>query len=818
MTPAPLPENEPARLAALRRYEVLDTPPEDAFDDFTRAASVICGAPISLVTLVDEARQWFKSNIGMQIDESPRDISFCGHAICGTELFEVPDARKDERFSNNPFVTGSPNIRFYAGAPLIMSDGQRLGTLCVIDTRPRTLSSKQREALAGLARRVMDHLEVRLATKRIQESEERFARLFHMSPVACSLSDIATGEFLNVNSEFLSLIGRTREEVLGHSSLALGIWGDDQASREKLVKQLLGGEEVRGIERQVTRPDGKTVWASGSARIAHLGGRALVLGTFVDVTARKQAEAALQQLNDQLERRIEERTAELQRQEKFNLLLLENLTEGVVACDAEGRLTLFNRVAREWHGCDPASIPPEQWSTHYNLCDADGHTPLPTERIPLVRAFHGEKLRSVEMSILREGMPTRFVLASGAPLFDAAGVKRGAMVVMHDVTERRQTERQNLRTQRLEAIGTLASGVAHDLNNALAPIMMGVEVLKLKNPDQSGIVDMFESSARRAADMVRQLLTFAKGAEGERVILQPIHLVREMQKLIKGSFPKNIQLSVKCERNLPTVVGDATQLHQILLNLCVNARDAMPNGGTLTIETQREDVDATFASSVPEAAPGNYVVMRVRDTGVGIPPEIVDRIFDPFFTTKGPEKGTGLGLSTVAGIVKGHGGFLHVQSQPNKGSTFSVFLPTGRESSEAEQLVSVETEFRGQGETVLFVDDEATVRNMARAVLRQLNFRPVIATDGVDGLMQMAEHREELRAVITDLHMPEMDGLAFTRALRRVLPDIPVVVASGRLDDAVEVEFKGLGVTHRLDKPFTSTQLAQILKEILVSD
>ncbi|HBJ86299.1 MAG TPA: hypothetical protein DDZ88_21035, partial [Verrucomicrobiales bacterium] len=225
----------------------------------------------------------------------------------------------------------------------------------------------------------------------------------------------------------------------------------------------------------------------------------------------------------------------------------------------------------------------------------------------------------------------------------------------HNLAERKKMELLALRSQRMEAIGTLSGGVAHDLNNALAPIMMGVDMLRRRYPDESQIVDMLETSAKRGADMVRQLLTFAKGEEGERVVLQVERMIKELENLMTSSFPKNIQLVVKCEPELPTVLGDATQLHQILLNLCVNARDAMPQGGTLTLEARRAEVDAAYASSAPDARPGQYLALRVQDTGCGIPREIIDRIFDPFFTTKDPDKGTGLGLSTVMGLVKSHG-------------------------------------------------------------------------------------------------------------------------------------------------------------------
>lgn len=385
----------------------------------------------------------------------------------------------------------------------------------------------------------------------------------------------------------------------------------------------------------------------------------------------------------------------------------------------------------------------------------------------------------------------------------------------HNLAERKNMESLALRSQRMEAIGTLSGGVAHDLNNALAPILMGVELLRTRCPQESKILDLFESSARRGADMVRQLLTFAKGAEGERVILQVESLVREMEKLMQSSFPKNIQLVVSCAPELPAVLGDATQLHQILLNLCVNARDAMPTGGTLTLEAQSLVVDEAFASSVPDAKPGSYVALRVQDTGTGIPQDILDRIFDPFFTTKSPDKGTGLGLSTVMGIVKSHGGFLQVSSRPGLGTTFTACLPAHGVEGGVPHTPAPAVSCPGHGETILLVDDEAAVREMACVVLQRLKFNPITATDGAGGLQLAMQHQSDLSAIITDLHMPHMDGLAFVRVLRLVLPDVPVVVASGRLEDPHISEMKALGVTHRLDKPFTEGQLAEVLQDIL---
>ncbi|MCD6050779.1 MAG: multi-sensor hybrid histidine kinase [Verrucomicrobia bacterium] len=419
-----------------------------------------------------------------------------------------------------------------------------------------------------------------------------------------------------------------------------------------------------------------------------------------------------------------------------------------------------------------------------------------------------------EYRIVRKDRSVGLVLATGTPIRDASGAITRVGGTAKDITERKRAESQMLRTQRLESIGTLAGGVAHDLNNALAPILMSVELLRMEYPDASKMIDMVETSAKRGADMVRQLLTFAKGVEGARLLIQPTHLLKEMEKIIRSTFPKNIQLRASYACNLQTIIGDTTQLHQVLLNLCVNARDAMPNGGTLTLAAENTEIDEAYASSVAEARPGNYVLWRITDTGTGIPPEIIERIFEPFFSTKGPDKGTGLGLSTVIGIVKSHSGFVRVYSVPNQGTTFSVFLPAAGADTQAEEAEKVPDAFCGNGETILVADDEQAVRMAARAVLTSLNFKVATAADGTEALIQVAEKRNELKAVITDLHMPHMDGLAFVRALKRMLPDVGIIIASGRLDEREAKEFKSLGVNAVLEKPFTQDKLVEALKTV----
>jgi len=289
-----------------------------------------------------------------------------------------------------------------------------------------------------------------------------------------------------------------------------------------------------------------------------------------------------------------------------------------------------------------------------------------------------------------------------------------------------------------------------------------------------------------------------------------------MEKIIRGTFPKNIRLRTSYANDLHPILGDAIQLHQVLLNLCVNARDAMPNGGTLTLKAEHMELGAASAHAVAEAKPGHYVTWHVSDNGTGIPPEIQERIFEPFFSTKGPDKGTGLGLSTVVGIVNSHEGFVRVHSKPGQGSTFSIYLPfAGDDTMDTSPKTHAKVTFRGNGETVLVVDDEAGVRQAASCVLTAMNFQVITAADGAEALIHTAEKRTELRAVFSDLHMPHMDGLTFVRAFKRMLPEAGIIIMSGRLEKREANEFRKLGVSALLDKPFTQETMVEALKAVL---
>ncbi len=404
-----------------------------------------------------------------------------------------------------------------------------------------------------------------------------------------------------------------------------------------------------------------------------------------------------------------------------------------------------------------------------------------------------------------------------APVRGSDGRYYGRVWTFHDITERKKLEQQFLRAQRMESIGTLASGVAHDLNNILTPIMMSMAVLRMgiAEDKRASLFDTIEASAARGAQIVKQVLTFGRGLDGEKHPLQIELLLTEMEQLIRSTFPKDIMVESVIEPCLWLVLGDATQIHQVLLNLCVNARDAMPNGGTLRQSATNLDIDLSYASMMPEITPGRYVLLQVSDTGSGIPPEIVERIFDPFFTTKGVGKGTGLGLSTVHGIVKSHGGLLKVDSQSGIGTTFQIYLPAAPDQEVVADIDSLAPPTTGHGELVLVVDDEPAISNAARSVLEANGYRVLLASDGAEALSVLSQNMHDVAVVLTDVMMPVMNGMLLLRTLRKMNLNVPVIGSTGLAEKAHLDQLKELHVKAVLRKPYNAGTLLRTLHAVL---
>ena len=401
---------------------------------------------------------------------------------------------------------------------------------------------------------------------------------------------------------------------------------------------------------------------------------------------------------------------------------------------------------------------------------------------------------------------------------DEAGKPKSILTVNTDITEKKQLEAQFLRAQRMESIGTLASGIAHDLNNALTPILGAVQLLAHKLPDEQSqrLLTILEKNTKRSAAFVKQVLSFARGVEGERTTLQVGYLILEIEQIAKQTFSRAIEIFTDIPLlDLWTISGDATQLHQVLLNLCVNARDAMPRGGTLEISARNIWIDENFARLNIEAKVGPYVVITVSDTGMGIPKEIIDRIYEPFFTTKKIGKGTGLGLSTVIGIVKSHGGFINLVSELGVGTEFKVYIPaTDTAATESTQDNPHEIP-SGHGELILVVDDEDSIRDITKISLEAYDYKVIVASDGVEAVALYAQHQEEISVVLVDIMMPGMDGTTTIRTLQKMNPQVKIIAVSGLMSSTKKIEVTGKSVKSILPKPYSSEELLLKLHSVI---
>lgn len=393
---------------------------------------------------------------------------------------------------------------------------------------------------------------------------------------------------------------------------------------------------------------------------------------------------------------------------------------------------------------------------------------------------------------------------------------------VRDITEIKKLQDQLLRAQRLESIGTLAGGIAHDLNNVLAPITLSIQLLREyeeKNDDNyRNWIDMIEESTQRATKLISQVLTFGRGGIGEYEVIKPGSITKEVIKILRQTFPKSVNIDQNIYDDTWDISGDVTQLHQVLMNMCVNARDAMPEGGTLKIDVENINLDKHYAEMNHYAEPGPYVAITVTDTGTGIPRNNIDKIFDPFFTTKDPGKGTGLGLSTTFKIIRDHGGFINVYSELGKGTTFRIYIPAVSSTIPRESPLNQDTNLtQGCGETILIVDDEATVREITKFTLENNGYNVLTSVDGIDAIAVFTKNNSDIDLIIMDTMMPNMDGPSSIEVLRRIDPDIRIIISSGLREGVDILERKNIKVNAKLTKPYTSETLLKSIRRTLDS-
>ena len=727
VTTAAFPANEVERLEALRRYNILDTPPEVAFDRITSLAARLFNVPITLVSLVDESRGWFKSSYGFEMREVRRDTTICSFALLSNEVLVIPDTRKDSRLVCNPFVQNEPGLRFYAGAPLMTQDGFNLGTLCLLDTKPRDgLSDEQKSVLSDLAAMVMDELELRLAARKVAQMDT-------------ALLEVTQGVSTATGEAFFSALVQHMLKVLGVDYVYIGLVDPDNQEIIRTIAACAKGQIIDNFEyllhdtpcEQVLQkrklccyPHRVQALFPKAPLLEPLGVESYVAVPFFDTTGvplgllgvmdgnaltniqlaeslltifalriateleRQQTEAARQQAQYELERLVEQRTTELSKANELLKVLLDNVQAGIVACDAEGILTLFNQAARQFHGLPEQALPPEEWAEHYDLYLPDGKTRMSKNEIPLFRALQEQTVKNVEMVIAPKHGKVKTLLASGQAIVDNEGKKQGAVVVMHDITERKiaeaeriqlirqQVQEQSARLKAEEANrlkDEFLAVLSHELRTPLNPILGWTKLLragKLDSAKTDYALETIERNAKLQTQLIGDLLDVSRILQGKLSLnMAAVNLAPTISAAIEtvqlAAQAKSIQIETVFDPNVGQVLGDSTRLQQVVWNLLSNAVKFTKNGGRVEIRLECVDSQAEI---------------KVSDTGKGISPDFLPHVFESFrqadATITRKFGGLGLGLAIVRHLVELHGGTIYAESPgEDLGATFTVRLP-----------------------------------------------------------------------------------------------------------------------------------------------
>ncbi|BAT54365.1 two-component hybrid sensor and regulator [Nostoc sp. NIES-3756] len=618
------------------------------------------------------------------------------------------------------------------------------------------------------------------AQQALQESEMQFQALVNAIFEGIIIQE--NGKIIEANPGFARMFGYTLEEVIGKSAV-------DFLTPESLKTVLHHIENQYELPYEMTgiKKDGSLISLEVVDKQSFYQGRRVRVSAVRDITERKQAQ-----------QKIHEQAA-----------LIDVATDAIFVCDLENHVLLWSRGAEVLYGWLAEEIVGQLGD---QIFTTESSSQLELGFAATIK--HGSWQGDLEQ-ITKTGR--KIIVASRWTLVqNLFGHPQSILIVNTNITEKKQLEQQFYRAQRLESVGTLVSGIAHDLNNVFAPILMIAQLLpsKCKNADvrTQELFHTLEQISQRGADLVKQILTFARGTESQSILLQPGHLFKELIKVIKQTFPKSIEIIT----DIPTstlwmVQADPTQIEQVFMNLVVNARDAMPYGGTLTITVENQIIDETYTRTHLEATVGSYIVINILDTGTGIAPEFLDRIFDPFFTTKEVGQGTGLGLSTVLGIVKNYKGFVEVSTEVGQGTHFQVFLPRA-EGIATKTITNIQLPL-GNGELILVVDDEAVFQLATQEILAEYNYRTLVASDGIEAFALYIEHQPEISAVLLDMSMPKADGLTTIRTLRTFNPNVKIIAVSGLPNN--EQKAIAAGADKFLSKPYTTTNLLTSLSELI---
>jgi two-component system, cell cycle sensor histidine kinase and response regulator CckA len=512
-----------------------------------------------------------------------------------------------------------------------------------------------------------------------------------------------------------------------------------------------------------------------------------VVGYWVDITERKQAEETIQEQAD----------------------LLNIAPDAIFVHDLDNRILYWNQGAEKLYELSAADAIGQNCQ-RFLAPESVYQMPEILQQVLSEGRWQGELKKITGTGKLSTVMSRRLLVRN------SAGQPKSVLTVDTDITSQKQLEAQFFRAQRLESLGTLASGIAHDLNNVLTPILGIVQLLPivLTETDEQAqrLLQILQESTNRGVELVKQILSFTRGIDSTHASTDIQALLLEIQTVIAQTFPKNITLQVDVPADLWPIAADGTLLHQVFMNLCVNARDAMPSGGTLSMSAENIMLDKHYAQMQVDAKEGAYVVVTVEDTGYGIPVEIIEKIYDPFFTTKPVGQGTGLGLATVTGIVRNHHGFINVYSEPNVGTRFKVYLPNQAETEFVDEVVPNSPD--GHGELILIVDDEVSVQEITKMTLEFHHYECMIANDGIEAIALYAEHKHRIKVILLDLMMPALDSISTIHTLRKLNPDVKIIAMSGLATNEAIARATNVGVESFLAKPFKAQELLTTLAAI----
>jgi PAS domain S-box-containing protein len=637
--------------------------------------------------------------------------------------------------------------------------------------------------------------ELLFATKQTLAMEHNLLRtVIDIIPDHVFVRDRASRHLINNQAQLGLLRAKTLEETIGKT--------DFDFYPPELARQFLDADEqvmangvtLSNIDEMIPGPNGEPLWWS-TTKVPLRDNDGTVVGLVGigrNITERKQ-----------VTQKITEQAA-----------MLDQAHDAIIMLTLDGKIAYLNGAAALLFGWNPSEVVGKSAAGFFPVEDRAALKQAVDETLSK-GSWQGE-LRVHHKNGQEIHIETRRTL-----IRDEQGAPKAQLTISADITEKKKRDAAALRNQRLESLGTLAGGIAHDLNNVLAPILMAIALLKLKVSDDSGLrlLAMLELNAERGAQLVRQVLAFGRGAEGDRVMVQPLHIAREIEQIVSDTFPKTLNFELVNEREPWTVTGDPTQIHQVLLNLCVNARDAMPNGGKITLRIENVVLDETFSSMNQGSKPGSYLAISVTDTGSGIPANIRERIFEPFFTTKDIGKGTGLGLSTSLGIVQSHGGFMNVTSDVGKGSMFKIYIPANEVSAAAAPAATKRPGLpRGHNELILVVDDEQPILNVAKSTLERFGYRVLVAMNGAAAVSIYALQRDSIAVVVTDMAMPIMDGPAMAVALKAINPEVKIIGSSGMDGGGGITAAANVGVTEFIPKPYSAETLLRAIARAIGGD